>query len=59
MLDLTAMVAPDARAAAHYYPAGYWYTLVNVPVPSEFPGLDRRATASRPKWGARRNGCGG
>src|SRR5687767_15193323 len=24
-LNLTAVAAPDARAAAEYYPAGYWY----------------------------------
>lgn len=37
-LSLTAVVAPDARAAAQYYPAGYWYSLIHVPGPSEFPG---------------------
>src|SRR5688500_7299211 len=25
-LNLTAVVAPDARAAAEYYPAGYWFS---------------------------------
>ena len=37
-LDLTAVVAPDARAAAEYYPANYWYSLIQVPPTSEFPG---------------------
>ncbi|HIM50570.1 MAG TPA: carboxypeptidase regulatory-like domain-containing protein, partial [Acidobacteria bacterium] len=37
-LDLRAVVAPDARAAAQYYPAGYWYSLLEVPGPDEFPG---------------------
>ncbi|MBI4263181.1 MAG: carboxypeptidase regulatory-like domain-containing protein [Acidobacteria bacterium] len=37
-LNLTAVVAPDARAAAHYYPAGYWFSLMEVPATSEFPG---------------------
>src|SRR6266542_2427686 len=37
-LDLKAVVAPDARAAAQYYPAGYWISLLNVPDKSEFPG---------------------
>ncbi|MEP7380334.1 MAG: carboxypeptidase-like regulatory domain-containing protein [Gemmatimonadota bacterium] len=37
-LDLTAVPAPDARAAAYYYPAGYWLSLINVPGHSEFPG---------------------
>src|SRR4029077_3351984 len=27
VLNLTAVVAPDARAAAQYYPAGYWLSL--------------------------------
>jgi hypothetical protein len=37
-LDLTAVVAPDARAAAEYYPSGYWFSLIEVPKKSEFPG---------------------
>ena len=37
-LDLRAVVAPDAHAAAQYYPAGYWYSLLEVPGPEEFPG---------------------
>jgi hypothetical protein len=37
-LDLTAVVAPDARAAAQYYPAGYWLSLMRVPEAREFPG---------------------
>jgi hypothetical protein len=37
-LNLTAVRAPDARAAAHYYPAGYWWSLLEVPEASEFPG---------------------
>ncbi len=37
-LDLKAVVAPDARAAAQYYPANYWYSLIHLPPASEFPG---------------------
>lgn len=37
-VDLRAVVAPDAHAAAEIYPAGYWYSLVQVPPASEFPG---------------------
>lgn len=37
-LDLTAVTAPDAAAAAQYYPAGYWLSLLHAPAPSEFPG---------------------
>jgi hypothetical protein len=36
--DLTAVVAPDEAAAAQYYPAGYWFSLIDVPDESEFPG---------------------
>src|SRR5947207_2760522 len=38
LLNLTAVVAPDARAAAQYYPAGYWFSLLQVPAKNEFPG---------------------
>jgi hypothetical protein len=37
-LDLTAVAAPSPRAAAEYYPAGYWYSLMRVPDAREFPG---------------------
>jgi len=38
VLNLTAAAAPNARAAAEYYPAGYWFSLLRVPDKSEFPG---------------------
>ena len=37
-LNLSAVMAPDARAAAEYYPPNYWYALLQVPAASEFPG---------------------
>jgi hypothetical protein len=37
-VNLQAVVAPDPRAAAKYYPAGYWFSLLNPPSASEFPG---------------------
>jgi hypothetical protein len=37
-LNLTAVVAPNARAAAKIYPAGYWFSMIRVPEKSEFPG---------------------
>ena len=37
-LNLTAVVAPTPQAAAHYYPAAYWFSLIEVPDKSEFPG---------------------
>jgi hypothetical protein len=37
-LDLDAIEAPNPHAAAEYYPAGYWFSLLNVPDKSNFPG---------------------
>jgi hypothetical protein len=37
-VDLTAVPAPNAAAAAHYYPAIYWYSLLSVPSESELTG---------------------
>lgn len=37
-LDLSAVIAPDAASAAEYYPAGYWYSLLEIPDASNFPG---------------------
>src|SRR6266704_3074506 len=37
-LNLTATTAPSPRAAAEYYPALYWYALMQVPQKSDFPG---------------------
>ena len=37
-LNLTAVVAPNPRAAAEYYPAGFWFSMIRVPEKSEFPG---------------------
>ena len=38
ILNLKAVVAPSPRAAAEYYPAIYWFSLLKVPDKSEFPG---------------------
>jgi len=35
-LNLTAVAAPNPRAAAEYYPAGYWFSLIHVPDKREF-----------------------
>ncbi len=37
-LSITAKVAPDAAAAAHYYPAIYWYAMLEIPGADEFGG---------------------
>ncbi|MES1164658.1 MAG: carboxypeptidase-like regulatory domain-containing protein [Verrucomicrobiota bacterium] len=36
-LGLTAVRAPSAKAAAQYYPANYWYALMQIPPKSAFP----------------------
>ena len=38
LVDLKASVAPSPGAAAEYYPAIYWYSMLKVPDKSEFPG---------------------
>ena len=37
-LNLTAVPAPNERAAAHYYPALYWYTMMKIPPEKDFGG---------------------
>jgi hypothetical protein len=36
-LNLTAVPAPSAKAAAEYYPAIYWYSMLKIPQENEFP----------------------
>lgn len=37
-LDHTAIVAPSDAAAAHYYPAAYWYAMMKIPPAKDFGG---------------------
>jgi hypothetical protein len=37
-LNLTAVKAPNEKAAAEYYPAIYWYSMIKVPEQASFPG---------------------
>src|SRR5881296_1433183 len=48
-LNLTAVIAPDARAAAQYYPAGYWASLISVPEKTDFPGTGARGNGISPQ----------
>src|SRR5262245_14727101 len=48
ILNLTAVVAPNPRAAAEYYPAGYWFSLIRPPDKSEFPGAGARGNGISP-----------
>jgi len=36
--ELEAVIAPSPQAAAQYYPGNYWYSLIEPPAKSEFPG---------------------
>ena len=38
ILNLTAVIAPNEAAAAQYYPAIYWFSMLKVPPASDFPG---------------------
>ena len=41
IVNLTATPAPNAAAAAQYYPAIYWYSMLNIPDQSNFSGPKR------------------
>jgi hypothetical protein len=47
-LDLNATIAPDAAAAAEYYPAGYWLSLLEIPDASQFPGTGPEGNGINP-----------
>ena len=59
MQDLTAVLAPDPHAAAQFYPAGYWLSLIEVPDKDAFPGTGLMATASHRASGHSRIGSDG
>jgi hypothetical protein len=48
IVNLTAVVAPTARAAAEYYPASYWFSLIKVPDKNEFPGTGSKGNGISP-----------
>ena len=49
--DLTVAAAPDPHAAAQYYPAAYWFSLIEVPGKSEFPGTGPQGNGISPSIG--------
>ncbi len=50
-LDLTAVAAPSAAAAAHYYPAIYWYAMMKIPPAKDFGGsTDIPKAITRENW---------
>ena len=46
--NLTAVPAPNEQAAAGYYPAGYWLSLIQVPDKDEFPGTGPQGNGISP-----------
>ncbi len=38
ILELRALLAPNKKAAAAYYPGVYWYSMLEIPKSNEFPG---------------------
>jgi hypothetical protein len=64
-MNLTALVAPSAAAAAESYPAIYWYAMLKVPEKGEFPGTGTKgngmpeALKSQAQWLdiVKTNGC--
>src|SRR5688572_22196354 len=48
ILNLTAVAAPNARAAAEYYPAQYWLAMLQVPPTSDFPGTGEKGNGISP-----------
>src|SRR5690349_22027853 len=49
-LNLRAIAAPNPQAAAQYYPAGYWYSLLKVPAENEFPGTGPEGNGINPAF---------
>src|SRR6185295_12250213 len=47
-LNLTAVPAPNPKAAAEYYPSNYWYALAQPPAKSEFPGTGPEGNGINP-----------
>jgi hypothetical protein len=65
-LNLTAVIAPDLQAAAQYYPAIYWASMIRVPDRSKFPGTGADGNGipvefkTQDQWlnRVKTNGCG-
>ena len=45
IVNLKAVPAPDKKSAAQYYPAQYWFAMLQIPPKSDFPG-----TGEQRKW---------
>jgi hypothetical protein len=59
-LNLTAVPAPDAKAAAQYYPAIYWYAMLKIPPVGDFGGkgdIPEKVTQANYLNIMKNNGC--
>jgi hypothetical protein len=60
IVNLTAVAAPNRAAAAQYYPAIYWYSMLKIPDAAEFGGKSNiPAKLTRNDWlnSLKSNGC--
>ena len=57
-LALTTVIAPNAQAAAQFYPADYWYSLLNIPPKSAFPMKDSQVKSQAEYVYDVKRGCG-
>jgi hypothetical protein len=61
LVNLTATVASSAAAAAEYYPAIYWYSMLHIPSADQFNGktVGIGAKVTQSDWlnGMKNNGC--
>src|SRR5215467_14331763 len=48
IVNLKAVAAPDKKAAAQYYPAQYWFELMQMPPKSDFPGTGDKGNGISP-----------
>ncbi len=61
-VNITAVPAPSPAAAAEYYPAIYWYSMLTIPGAGEFgthPGISKNITQTAWLDGMKSNGCVG
>src|SRR6187431_1290265 len=62
-LAITANVAPNEAAAAHYYPAIYWYAMLKIPAADQFggknSGISPRLTQTQWIAAMKNTGCVG
>ena len=64
LVNLTAKVAPSARAAAQYYPAIHWYSMIRLPDeksfgPNNTSGMPPQVTLNEYLRGIKNAGCVG